>query len=413
MSTSTFDRRSFGKLVGTLAAAGAVPLAISKTAWADSGSLTPSSGAVGAGIQSVLDEPAAIGFRAGVVTRLDVLEGDAGLTAIPQGDTAFHPWINRRESRLEDLRKLVCPAQGNQSWRDWTAGRVATLDGTLPDSLRFRFFTHMPLDVPGSDYATLLRQRIAEGSCNGIFLYGNPGTPMGPTAVMQGLVDSGPPVPIIMSPKNVSDAGQLAAWMNFWAAHPEWLPYVRVAFWQEFQGDFGGAGQPPVSDWQKSVITLADAADQIGVASMAHAETWNLHPIYKPCGGIPRLLEFLEPVIARIGGGISWSVFVFNQKQRAGNDFVQWMNEFMTTYFPYTSYGVSAYGDAVDPAVPAGDPIRVARAERVASTFRDLLASNATNGGYYALPIGPDATRNFWDDLVEAKVVEALAAGIS
>jgi hypothetical protein len=44
----------------------------------------------------------------------------------------------------------------------------------------------------------------------------------------------------------------------------------------------------------------------------------------------------------------------------------------------------------------------------VASTLTDLIASKAVTGAYYALPQGPDSTRNFWDPQVEAAVIDAL-----
>ena len=62
--------------------------------------------------------------------------------------------------------------------------------------------------------------------------------------LLDSITSSGPPVPIMMSPKNVSDPVKLAAFMDYWVARPEWIPYVRVAYWQEPQGDFGGEGQP-------------------------------------------------------------------------------------------------------------------------------------------------------------------------
>jgi hypothetical protein len=343
VNTSSINRRSFVQLVSTLAAASVVPVALGRAASASTGTVKNLSTFSGKKAGSL---PLSAGFRPAVNTRLSVLEADSGLEAIPQGSMIYRNWINKRVARLESTRGVLHSRDDDdpdQPWRDATFGRVGTLDTTLPDALRVRFYTHMPLGTPLKEVDDVLRQRIADGSCNGVFLYGDAKTPLAPTPVLDVITSSGPPLPIIMSPKNVSDPAKLEAFMNYWAARPEWIPYVRVAYWQEFQGDFGNPGQKPISDWHKGVTTLADAADKVGIVSIAHAETWNLHPS-KPFGGVPRLLQFLEPVIDRLGGGISWSVFVFNEKETAGNDFVRYMNEFMATYFPYTTYGVGAYG---------------------------------------------------------------------
>ena len=123
------------------------------------------------------------------------------------------------------------------------------MEANLPSPLRFPFYTHLPMDTPWDQHGPVLRQRISEGSCNGIFLYVNEYTPLAPNAVLDSITNSGPPVPILMSPKNVSDPVKLAAWMDYWAARPEWIPYIRVAFWQEPQGDFGGYLQRPVTEY--------------------------------------------------------------------------------------------------------------------------------------------------------------------
>ena len=348
------------------------------------------------------------GFRAGMTTRLAMLDAHAQLDPILQGSKSYREWIRARIGRIEDLRGVSPIERGDDEWRDWMAARMAPIEVFLPARMRLPFYTHMPLDISGAEYGPVLRRRIRDGSCNGIFLYMNESTPLAPTAVLDSITSTGRPVPILLSPKNVSDPVKLAAFMNYWADRPEWIPYVRVAFWQEPQGDFGAAGQPPISVWQDNVITLADAADRVGIASVAHVETWHLHPIYQPDGGIPRLLQFLRPVIRRLGGGISWSVFVFNQKPGAANDYVQWMVEFQATYFPYCSYGVAAYGDSVHPSTPPNDPIRLARAERVRSGLSDLAGCTGMYGGYYAVPRGPDPTRDFWDPHVEAVVAEAV-----
>ena len=394
----TVSRRTF---VGGLAAS----LAMATTGSLLSDHLAQVRAAVPAGPASPA-EP--IGFRIGFQTRLDVMEAHAGLRHIPRDDNRFRAWVIERTKRLESRRGVQPPAQGEDPWRAWMSARMTPLEVFLPAQLRFPFYTHMPVDISGAEYGPLLRQRIRDGSCNGIFLYMNEGTPLAPTAVLDSITSTGPPVPILLSPKNVSDPVKLAAFMNYWADRPEWIPYVRVAFWQEPQGDFGAAGQPPISAWHQGVITLADAADRVGIASVAHVETWHLHPVYQPDGGIPRLLQFLWPVIRRLGGGISWSVFVFNERADAANNYVQWMNEFMATHFPYSAYGVSAYGDSVPPQLPPGDPRRIARADRIGSMFGDLDASRARYGGYYALYVGPDPTRNFWDARVEDEAVNAV-----
>ena len=329
------------------------------------------------------------GFRATFLSRLSALERVAGLAPIPAEDP-FRPWALASLRRVEEFYGVIAEPPGDQSWRLWVLDRLTVVERNLPAALRFPFYTHMPLDTPSGEYGPFLRQRIEDGSCNGVFLYMDARTPLAPTAFLESITSSGPPVPILISPKNVSDPVKLAAFMDYWVARPAWIPYVRVAYWQEPQGDFGGAGQPPLSVWQDNVLTLADAADRVGIASVAHVETWHLHPIYQPDGGIPRLLDLLQPVAHRLGGGISWSVFVFNQKPRAANDYVAWMNEFMAEYFPYLSYGTSAYGDAIHPDIPPDDPMRVERAARIASMYTDLGDSRARYGGYYALPVGPD-----------------------
>lgn len=405
----TRTRRSFlGRMVTLTAGAGlGAHLAAPATANAATFStrapmngimVRPPGGALGAG------------FRAGITTRLAMMERHAELAPLLQGKRSFHVWTEERVVRLERLRGVTPIAQGGFSWADWMMARMPAIERFLPEPLRLPFYTHMPTDAAPNDYGPILRQRIADGSCNGIFLYmgSGPGNELRPTPMLDSITNSGGPVPILMSPKNVSDPVKLAAWMDYWAARPEWIPYVRVAYWQEPQGDFGGAGQPPLSVWQDNVITLADAADRVGIASVAHVETWHLHPIYKPDGGVPRLLQLLAPVVDRLGGGISWSIFVFNQKPRAANDYVRWMLEFMATNFPYCSYGVAAYGDSVHPSTPPNDPIRLARAERVRTALADLAQCTGMYGGYYAVPVGPDPSRSFWDTYVEAVVTDAI-----
>ena len=347
------------------------------------------------------------GFRVGFRTRLAVLEADAGLPQSPVDDR-FRNWAVARVRRLERRRGIKPEEQHDQPWRTWMSARLNPLEAFLPAPLRFPFYTHIPLDVAGPDYGPFLRQRIAAGECNGIFLYGGPSTPLAPNATLDSITGSGPPVPILMSPKNVSDPVTLKAWMDYWAARPEWIPYIRVAYWQEPQGDFGGAGQPPVSQWHQGVVTLADAADRVGIASAAHVETWHLDPS-QPHGGIPRLLEFLQPVIHRLGAGLSWSVFVFNQKPEGGPDCIRRMNEFMASYFPYSTYGVAAYGDSVPPSTPPDDFLRVVRAERLGSMFADLDVSRARYGGYYALAAPENPAWSFWDGLSAAETAVALA----
>ena len=346
------------------------------------------------------------GFRVGFRTRLAVLEADAGLPQSPVDDR-FRNWAVARVRRLERRRGIKPEEQHDQPWRTWMSARLNPLEAFLPAPLRFPFYGHIPLDVAGPDYGPFLRQRIAAGVCNGIFLYGGPYTPMAPTATLDSITGSGPPVPILMSPKNVSDPVTLKAWMDYWAARPEWIPYIRVAYWQEPQGDFGGTGQPPISQWHQGVVTLADAADRVGIASAAHVETWHLDPS-QPHGGVPRLLEFLQPVIHRLGAGLSWSVFVFNQKSEGGPDCIRRMNEFMASYFPYSTYGAGSYGDSVPPSTPPDSSLRLLRAERVAEGLTLLDASRARYAGYYALAAPSNPEWSFWDEFVAVEVWDAL-----
>jgi len=347
------------------------------------------------------------GFRVSADARLSIMERDAKLAPLAQ-DGGFRAWAIDRVTRIEQLRGVAPDGQAADPWRNWICDRLTTVEAFLPAPLRFPFYTHIPLDVAGPDYGPFLRQRIAAGECNGIFLYGGPSTPLAPTATLDSITGSGPPVPILMSPKNVSDPVTLKAWMDYWAARPKWIPYIRVAYWQEPQGDFGGTGQPPVSQWHQGVVTLADAADRVGIASAAHVETWHLDPS-QPHGGIPRLLEFLQPVIHRLGAGLSWSVFVFNQKPEGGPDCIRRMNEFMATHCPYSAYGVAAYGDSLPPSTPPDDVLRVVRAERLGSMFADLDVSRARYGGYYALAAPENPAWSFWDGLSAAETAEALA----
>ena len=380
-------------------------LAASAVAAATGGLIRPGSAAANA-VTDMSEDRLLSGFRAVLRSRLLVLEGDAELAAITQ-DGAFRSWALARLERIEELRGVTPDPQQGASWRVWVSDRVTAVEAFLPAALRFPFYTHMPLSTPSGEYGPVLRQRIADGVCNGVFLYGNAATPMAPTTAMDSITSSGPPVNILMSPKNVSDPVKLKAWMDYWAARPAWIPYVRVAFWQEPQGDFGAAGQPPVTAWHQGVQTLADAADRVGIANVAHVETWHLHPS-QPHGGIPRLLELVQPVIHRLGGGITWSVFVFNQQAGLANDYVQWMNDFMGTYFPYSSYGVSAYGDSLPPSTPPESPERIRRTERIDSMFTDLDASRARYGGYYAVPDPANPEWVCWDEYVSDETAEAL-----
>lgn len=261
-----------------------------------------------------------------------------------------------------------------------------------PDPFDGAFLTHTELGLSPEQFAAQVRERIAAGECDGVMMYRGEGSPLDVDPYVTALVASGPPCVTAYSPKNVTDPEGARRWAAAW---PEpWRPFVLAQFFQECQGNFGNAGQPPITAWHDGVRALADACDPVGIRTGAHLETYSLGP-YQPHGGTARAHELLGPVATRLAV-LTLSVFEFSGKDRgvmhAANG-----HEFAASY-PSLRLGFTAVGDSVPR--DAGDDVRRARATRLATTFGAIAGTRATMAGSYSLARPPESTRDFYDQHV-------------
>jgi hypothetical protein len=219
--------------------------------------------------------------------------------------------------------------------------------------------------------------------------------PLSPDPIQAALVASGRPIHVIHSPKIASEPESAAAWCDAWGPH--WWPWVRVALWNEPADDFGGAGQPPIDVWIAAVHALADVCDSYGIRSMAHMETWSLsdnNPHRDE--DTARTKAMLDGVKDRLSA-VGWSYFCDAKKDRAamliGN-----CAAFMSQYD--LEWGLTAIGIYVPYGMSQDAPEREDRVKMLHLVYEELRRTEASLAGYYALPQGPDRSRDFYDDKV-------------
>jgi hypothetical protein len=272
-----------------------------------------------------------------------------------------------------------------------------------PDVWADAFLTHTPLGQSPAVFAQTVRQRIANGECSGVMYYRSKDAgPLRPDAYQAALIASGPPCHVVLSPKVVTDRDGAAAWAAAWPE--EWRSYVRVAYFQEPGGDFGGPDQPPLEEFVQGVTDLADACDPYGIASMLHLELWTLSPNNpKRDAETAEARAMVDACRSRIVA-IGWSYFVYDLKDRSGV-LIPPMVGFMADYSEL-AYGPTAVGVSVQYGIPQDDKRRTDRARLLAAVYAATAGTGATLGGCYALPQGPDKTHDFYDPQVAGTLTE-------
>lgn len=265
------------------------------------------------------------------------------------------------------------------------------------------FLTHTPLGQSPAVFAQCVRQRIANGEATGVMYYRpKDAGPLRPDAYQAALIASGEPCHVLLSPKVVTDRETAAEWAQAWPE--EWRPWVRVAYFQEPGGDFGGPGQPPLEEFVQGVTDLADACDPVGIESMLHLELWTLSPNNPNRDAeTAEARAMVDACRARIVG-VGWSYFVYDLKDKSGV-LIPPMVEFMADY-PELAYGPTAVGISVRYGIGQDDPDRVTRARLLAAAYAACVGTGATLYGCYALPQGPDKTRDFYDPQVAGTLTE-------